>query len=539
MCCWSRNYPLRHLQNPKSFNSPSLVNNRLSALLIVLLSLCMGAMTVFAFAPFGYWPIQFATLAIMFYFVHRSSSVRSGTLIGLAYGFGWSVCGVHWLYVSMHRYGGLPAWIAILAVIAMSLVLGSFSGLAAGCSAWLQKRWRSHATITLLLILPALWALSEWLRGWVFTGLPWVVSGYAHNTSPLAGFAPIIGVFGLGWCAAFIAGCIAVMANRRTNFRIGALMLTIAMLVTGFGLKHIDWTEPNGQPITVRLLQGNVPQEMKFSRDKIVEMLKQYHDMIIEKQADLIATPETAIPILSQQLPPDYLPLLTGYAQKTKSHLLIGIPIFDGPQAYSNSVIGIAPTNTPHYRYNKHHLVPFGEFVPPGFRWFVNLMRIPLGDFSRGDTIQAAFAVKDQWVLPNICYEDLFGEEIADQIAAGHYSEKPEPTILLNLSNIAWFGDTIALPQHLQISQMRALETGRPMLRSTNTGATAAIDHKGKVIAQLTPYTQASLSVTVQGYKGATPYIRWGNLLLVALVLLSLVVAAFLSRRYRRTFGWS
>jgi apolipoprotein N-acyltransferase len=519
------------------------VNSRLLAFLFVLLSLCLGAMTVFAFAPFGYWPIQLATMGTMFYLVHRSNSVRHGMLIGWAYGFGWSVCGVHWLYVSMHRYGGLPGWIAVLAVIAMGLVLGVYSGLAAGCGAWLQKRWRSHTTITLILILPALWALSEWMRGWVFTGLPWVVSGYAHNTSPLAGYAPIIGVFGVGWCAAFVAGCLPVMANRLTNFRVGALLLALAMLITGFGIKHIDWTEPNGQPITVRLLQGNVPQEMKFSRDKIGEMLKLYHDMIIEKPADLIATPETAIPILSQQLPPDYLPILTNYAQKSKSHLLIGIPIFDGPQAYTNGVFGISPAiannNTPHYRYDKHHLVPFGEFVPPGFRWFVNLMRIPLGDFSRGDTVQSAFAVKDQWVLPNICYEDLFGEEIADQIAAGRYSDKPEPTILLNLSNIAWFGDTIALPQHLQISQMRALEMARPMLRSTNTGATAVINHKGKVSAQLTPYTQASLSATVQGYKGETPYIRWGNLLVVVIALLSLVIAALLAPRYRRTFGWS
>ncbi|MGZ5780771.1 MAG: apolipoprotein N-acyltransferase, partial [Burkholderiaceae bacterium] len=220
-------------------------------------------------------------------------------------------------------------------------------------------------------------------------------------------------------------------------------------------------------------------------------------------------------------------------------HLLIGIPLSSNPIQYANSVIGISPQppkteRTPYqYRYDKHHLVPFGEFIPFGFRWFVNLMQIPLGDFTRGANVQAPFAVKDQWILPNICYEDLFGEEIAAQLAAAHSANQPMATILLNVSNIAWFGDTTALPQHLQISQMRAMETGRPMLRATNTGTTAVIDPKGHVLDQLPHYKIGTLDVLVQGYQGMTPYIMFGNNLVVGLTLVMLAVGWLLSRKKR------
>lgn len=497
---------------------------------------------MFAFAPFGFWPIQIATLALLFHLAFRTGSVWRSAWIGWAYGFGWAVCGVYWLFISMHRYGGLPSWMAALAVCLMALTLGAFASMATKSSMWLQKRWHASDAITLLMIMPSFWALTEWLRGWIFTGFPWVVSGYAHTNSPLAGYAPVVGVFGIGWCAAFIAACSVLALTHRSRFRIGALFFAVAVLVIGIGLKYIEWTEPNGQPVSVRLLQGNVPQEMKFSREQIGDTLALYNDMITAAPADLIASPETAIPILSQQLPPDYLPLLSAFAQKSNSHLLIGIPVYDGPMSYTNSVIGIAPnanSDRQQYRYDKHHLVPFGEFVPMGSRWFVNMMRIPLGDFSRGPVVQAPFAVKDQWLMPNICYEDLFGEEIADQIAAGHFAGKPQPTILLNMSNIAWFGDTIALPQHLQISQMRALETARPMLRSTNTGTTAIINQKGEVVAQLAPYTRGALTASVQGYKGVTPYILYGNTIVVAFALALLILAWFTSRRRRKNLDWS
>jgi apolipoprotein N-acyltransferase len=432
----------------------------------------------------------------------------------------------------MHNYGGMPAVLAAIAVALMGLVLGVFAALAMAATMWLRQRWHASSAVMLLLIFPSTWALAEWVRDWIFTGLPWTSAGYAHGISPLAGFAPIIGVFGLTLLSALMAGSVPLLREKKWT-----LGIIVVLLAAGFGLQKIDWTAPQGQPISVRLLQGNVSLDTKFEPEHINASLLQYDEMIRAQPADLIATPETALPVLSQQLPPDYLPNLNDFATQTNSHLLIGIPLSSDPLQYANSVIGIAPQpakaagTSYQYRYDKHHLVPFGEFIPFGFRWFVNLMHIPLGDFTRGALVQAPFAVKDQWVLPNICYEDLFGEEIAAQLASAQATKRPMASILLNVSNIAWFGDTTALPQHLQISQMRALETGRPMLRSTNTGTTAVIDPKGQVIEQLPHYTIGTLEARVQGYGGMTPYIMFGNSLVVTLALLMLAVAWWLYRR--------
>jgi apolipoprotein N-acyltransferase len=486
-------------------------------------ALIAGALNVLAFAPFGLWPVQILTLALVFRLAQRAPDARRATLIGWAYGSAWTVAGVHWLYISMHRYGGLPGWMAVAAVVLLGLVLGGFAALALGGGARLHRRWSLNSGAVLLLLFPALWALGEWARGWVLTGFPWVSSGYAHTGGPLAGFAPLMGVYGLAWLSALIAGCLALLPEKKWP-----LGLALALLAGGFALKSVDWTTPHAQPISVRLLQGNVPQEMKFAPERIEPTLALYYQMISEKPADLIATPETAIPLLSNMLPPDYLALLSGFARSSNSHLALGIPVSDGPNQYANSMLGLAPSAPAKpYRYDKHHLVPFGEFIPLGAHWFVDMMKIPLGDFARGELLQAPFAVAGQWVMPNICYEDLFGEEIAAQLAASRAGRIPEATILLNLSNIAWFGDSIALPQHLQISQMRALETGRPMLRATNSGATAVIGPKGEVMAQLPPFQRGVLSATVQGYRGLPPYALYGNALVVGLAFLALLAARF------------
>ncbi|HEY0848119.1 MAG TPA: apolipoprotein N-acyltransferase [Noviherbaspirillum sp.] len=485
-----------------------------------------GAVNVFAFAPFGLWPLQILTLAFVFALLKRASSIRRSALIGWAYSFGWLVTGFHWLYISMHRYGGLPGWMAATAVALLAAALAGYVALAFGGGVWLRQRWSLGMTASLLLVFAPLWTLAEWLRGWVFTGFPWVSSGYAHTAGPLAGFAPLVGVYGLALISAMIAACIALLPSRKLP-----LALAVALLALGFSLKTVEWTTPHGQPISVRLLQGNVPQEMKFAPERIASTLSFYHDMIVGQPADLIVTPETAIPLFPSQLPPDYLPRLAEFARTSNSHIALGIPVNGGPLHYANSVLGFAPASGEKpYRYDKHHLVPFGEFIPLGARWFVEMMRIPLGDFTRGELLQPPFPVRDQSVLPNICYEDLFGEEIAAQLAASRSGRIPEPTILLNLSNIAWFGDSVAVPQHLQISQMRAIETGRPMLRATNTGATAVIDPKGDIVAQLAPFERNTLSATVQGYRGLTPYALYGNALVIGAVILLLSGAWFSSR---------
>jgi apolipoprotein N-acyltransferase len=491
-----------------------------------LIALAAGAVNVFSFAPFGIWPLQIATMSLVFWLVLRAASPGRAALTGWAYAFGWIAAGVHWLYISMHDYGGLPGWMAAAAVALLAAGLGLYSAIAMAGSIWLKRRHSLASAAVLLLAFPSAWTLAEWLRGWTLTGFPWLISGYAHSAGPLAGFAPVVGVYGLGWLSALVAGSVVLLLSDRR-----AIALPVLVLVLGLGLRSVEWTQANGAPITVRLLQGNVPQEMKFAPEVVASTLSLYQDMILAAPADLIATPETALPVFAHHLPPDYLDRLAGFARDTKSHLVLGIPLSDGPAKYANSVFGFSPGAAKAYRYDKHHLVPFGEFIPPGARWFVNMMNIPLGDFTRGDPLQPPFAVKDQWVMPNICYEDLFGEEIAAQLAASHFSGMPQATVLLNLSNIAWFGDSIALPQHLQISQLRALETGRPMLRATNTGVTAVIDPKGEVAAQMRPFERGVLTASVQGYKGLTPYSVYGNAPVIALAFIALGAAWVLGRR--------
>jgi apolipoprotein N-acyltransferase len=496
--------------------------------LVPLMALLLGAINVFAFAPFGWWPLQIVSLACLFGLELRESTVKGAALLGWAYGMAWLIAGTWWLYISMHDFGGMPAVIAALAVALLGLGLGLLPALAMGIGTWMRQHWQLSPASTLLLVFPALWTVAEWSRGWIFTGFPWVSTGYAYSIGPLAGFAPLGGVYGLALLAAVVAGSLALIPQKKPSIAIAAIIF-----LAGWGLQSMQWTQPHGNPISVRLLQGNVPQEMKFEPAQINASLALYRDMVSVAPADLIATPETALPLLSNQLPQEYVDGLVNFVRQSHSHLLLGIPISDGPMKYANSAIGFSPSSPTPYRYDKHHLVPFGEFIPTGFRWFVDLMNIPLGDFTRGQLLQAPFAVKDQHVLPNICYEDLFGEEIAAQLAASRSPGMPQTTILLNMSNIAWFGDSIALPQHLQISQMRSLETGRPMLRATNTGATAVIDAKGNIVAQLPPYSRDFLSASVQGYEGLTPYVMYGNKPVIVLVLLMLGAASLLSRRKR------
>jgi apolipoprotein N-acyltransferase len=504
--------------------TPVVLTARPRATALLLAALAGGA-SLFTFAPFGWWPLQFLLLAYFFYQVGRSTSVQRAAWIGWAFGFGWCVAGMHWLYISINRFGGVSAPLAAAAICLLGLYMGLFGALAASAATWLRKRWSLPLPAFFLLVLPVLWGVTEWMRGWVFTGFPWASSGYAHNAAPLGGYAPLIGVYGIGILVAVCAGCITLLTQRR---RLPAVGLLVVLLGAGWGLRAVDWTAPIGQPISVRLLQGNVNQGEKFDTAHLLRILERYQTMITAAPADLIATPETAIPIWEQSLPPGYVGSLRDWTLKSGSALILGIPLANSETDYANSVVGFAATGQP-YSYDKHHLVPFGEFVPWGFRWVTNILHIPLGDNRRGAAVQAPFAVKDQLVLPNICYEDVFGEEIAAQLR----TDRPA-TLLLNVSNLAWFGESVAIPQHLQISQMRSLETGRPMLRATNSGATAVIDAKGRIVEQLPFYTQGVLTTRVQGMAGLTPFIRVGSYGFLLLGAMALLAAWFSGRRYAR-----
>jgi apolipoprotein N-acyltransferase len=490
----------------------------------MIIAALAGAASVFSFAPFGWWPLQLLCLAVLFYQVLRASSVRASALIGWAFGFAWCLAGVHWLYVALNRFGGLAAPLAAVSIALLALFMGSYAAMAMGGAAWLRKRFAMSLPAANLLLLPAVWTLSEWLRGWLFTGFSWASAGYAHNVSPLSGYAPLLGVYGIGWLVALSAGALLLLMHRSRPMALATLAL---VWLGGFGLQFIEWTHAEGKPLSVRLVQGNIALQAKFDPNHMQSTLRQYQQAVMAAPADLIATPETAVPLFPYQLPAGYLDSFGQYARKTGSAIVLGIPLMDSPSQYSNSVIGLAPTlASKPYRYDKHHLVPFGEFIPPGFRWFTNLMQIPLGDQTRGAVLQPSFRVKDQRVLPNICYENLFGEEIAKQLAGD-----PAPaTILLNVSELAWYGESLAIPQHLQISQMRTLETGRPMLSATNSGATVMIDSRGIVRASLPYYQPGVLNATVQGMAGSTPYILLQNRLILALAVLALIAACLGSK---------
>jgi apolipoprotein N-acyltransferase len=510
-----------------------------------LVALAAGAANTLSFAPtpHGGW-LELAIFVFFFAWLTRTTGWKSAALTGGAFGFGNFVTGVWWLYVSMHYYGGMAAPLAGAAVVLFTLYLAVYPALAAGVWSFCAGHARNGAlddkpfspTWHGAFAFASAWAISEWLRGYVFTGFPWLASGYAQVDGPLAGFAPVAGVYGVGWMLALVAALIVqalVRVREPAEARNGATrvvrvapaaVVAVALIAAGMLLPLVTWTVPANAPLNVRLLQGNVKQEMKFEEAGMVAAINEYQQMITAKPADLVVTPETAIPVIIQELPEPFALAVRKFVDTTGTSVIFGaIGGTITPEGrlvdYTNSLFGITPGSHELYRYDKHHLVPFGEFIPWGFRWFVAMMNIPLGDFARGAPVQKPFLVHNQPVAVDICYEDIFGEEIARSIRE---SDTPAG-VLVNSTNLAWFGDTIALDQHLQIARMRSLETGRPMLRATNTGTTAAIDAHGKVLARLAPYTVGSIDVTVQGTSGNTPYVTSGNntVLAVSLFLLA------------------
>jgi apolipoprotein N-acyltransferase len=500
----------------------------------LLLSAGFGAVSVAGFAPLAWFPLPIVTLAALA-LVWRgvaeqatSRRARAAAWHGFAFGLGLFVSGVSWVFVSLADFGGMPAPLAATATLLFCAILALYPA-AVG---YLQQRIGGAFAMRALLLIPALWTIGEWLRGTV-TGFPWLAWGYAHSPpSPLAGFAPVAGVFGVTLAAALTAGALAALAGVIADRSLGTLRLAravppvlvvAALLACGFALRQAAWTEAAGKPLKVALLQGNIAQNLKFDEDWYEKTLAGYRALALATDARLIIWPETAIPRLLSRVDPEYLEDLNARAAARGADMLIGIPYRDEARNYYNSVFsfGASPAQT----YSKTHLVPFGEFIPAGFDWILAILHIPLGDFARGPANPSTLAVAGQQVALNICYEDAFGEEIIRQL--------PQATLLVNVSNIAWFGRSIAPAQHLQIAQMRALETGRAMLRATNTGMTAAINAQGLVEQVLPQFKSAVLEAMVEPRAGATPFVRWGNApaLIVAFTLFGIAVLAARRRK--------
>jgi apolipoprotein N-acyltransferase len=482
----------------------------------ILAALSAGALAVAGFAPLALSPLPFVTLAVLIWLWRRAATPLEALAIGFAFGAGLFGAGKSWVYVSLHDFGQMPAPLAALATLVYCAILALYP---AGAG-WCVARLKSGPTVGAVAAVPALWTLFEWVRGWAFTGVPWLALGYTQVDSPLAGFAPVLGVYGVSFATALCAGLLYTSVVARAG-RVVSVLALVLVLGLGYSLKQVEWTHPEGAPTSVSLLQGNVPQDLKFSPDRYAGTLATYKRLIEGSRARLIVLPETAIPRFLDAVDPNYLRDIARIAVERDADILIGVPLRDPDGRYFNSVISVGASPT--QRYDKSHLVPFGEFVPPGFAWVVKTFAIPLSDFSRGPASPEPLTLAGQRVAPDICWEDAFGEEIIRQL--------PRATLLVNVSNVAWFGDSLAPAQHLQISRMRAIETGRYMLRATNTGVTAIVDPRGRVAARLPQFTEGVLLGEVRGYAGATPYVRFGNYPIVIACLGLLVLLVLFRRR--------
>ena len=475
-----------------------------------------GAATVLGFAPFELYPVAVLAFALLIH-LWMGALPRRCLWSGFWFGLGLFGGGVSWVYVSLHQFGGMPAPLAGIATAAYCAFLALFPA-AAG---WLQARVPATGAMRACLLIPAAWVLFEWLLEWIFTGFPWLAVGYAAVGWPLQGYAPMVGVFGLSFATLSLAGMVWLLVQNRK--RLIVALSAMLLLAAGEALRHVPWTTPAGEPVAAALLQGNIEQEMKFRPERYARILETYARLAEGTRARLIVLPETALPRFLDGVDPAYLTRLEAAAKRNGGDLLLGVPYRGGPDAYYNSVLtlGVSPPQS----YHKVHLVPFGEFIPPGFGWLLEVLAIPLSDFSRGRPDQPPLAVAGQRVAVNVCYEDAFGDEIAQRAAAA--------TLLVNVSNVAWFGDSLAPAQHLQIARLRAIETGRIHLAATNTGITAAIDRDGRVLARLPQFAEGRLEIAAQGYSGATPYVRlrdWPVVLVSLLILAACVARARLSR---------
>ncbi|HKO89139.1 MAG TPA: apolipoprotein N-acyltransferase [Burkholderiales bacterium] len=485
---------------------------------LILLCVASGALAVAAFGDWPLWPLPILSLALLFWACSHAPSPWSAFTLGFAWGSGFFLAGVSWVYVSLHNFGMMPMPLAALATLLFCLFLALFPAIAT----YLQARLASSPALGLLCMAPAAWCLTEWTRGWLFTGFPWLAIGYSQVGGPLAGYAPVLGVYGVSLLVAVVAAAIVMIARRIAIKGSIALLCFISLL--GFLGREIHWTEPKTTPLSVGLLQGNIPQSVKFRPERYDNTLSTYAALAEKAEAKLIVLPEVAIPRLLSDVDPAYIAKLRAYALANEGDLLLPVPVRDEAGIPYNAVIslGAAPSQS----YAKRHLVPFGEFVPPGFGWIVNILHIPLSDFGRGSLDQRPLAVAGEKVALNICYEDAFGEEIIRQL--------PEATVLVNVSNVAWFGDSLAPAQHLRIARMRALETGRYMLRATNTGVTAIIDERGEVQGRLPNFEEGALRGEALGHTGATPYVRVGNWAAVCIACALLFMALWRPRAFRR-----
>jgi apolipoprotein N-acyltransferase len=483
-----------------------------------LLAIFAGALTTLAFAPFHLWPLALFGPGMLFLLWTREE--RPGFTTGFCYGLGLMGSGVSWLHVSIAQFGNLGWFFPLVATLGFIALMALFYGL----MGWLVGRMRSSRAATLVLLLPALWSAMEWLRGWFLSGFPWLQLGYSQIDSPLAGYGPLLGVLGISWMVALSAGLLLLLVDWGKN-RWLALITLLLIWSGGYALCHVNWTRPSGETLQVALVQGNIPQLLKWAPEQLTPSLVLYAEQSKPHFGkDLVVWPETAVSAFQFQVDEPFLQPLEKELKRQGGHLVFGVVQMDEARKhYFNAMVSMG--NPQRDSYFKRHLVPFTEYLPlKSILWpLVKLFTIPMSDFTAGSDPQPLMQVGPHQVGMSICYEDAFGNEMIQAL--------PQAAYLINASNDAWFGRSLAPYQHLQIARMRALETGRYLLRATNTGISAIVGPRGELVKRAPLLTLDVLSGEIQPMSGGTPYSRMGNTPQLLLLLLSLILAFIGSRQ--------
>jgi apolipoprotein N-acyltransferase len=477
-----------------------------------------GALLPLSLAPFYLFPLAIVSLSLLFLlWLHLSP--KQAFHRGWWFGLGMFGVGVSWVYVSIHYFGYASVPLAALLTLLFAAFLALFPAITGYLTAhllrWYRGRETTYLQMELLMLMPLLWALMEWVRGWILTGFPWLNPGYSQIDSPLGGYAPIFGVYGVNWMVAISAGLLAILLLRWRQVYRAYVIALVVIWVGGWAFKHVEWTEPLGNPIKVSLIQGNIDQEEKWKAGQLQRTLSIYTKLTEQHwDSDLIVWPEAALSTWYHFVKDGYLMGLEQRARATNTDMLIGIPYYDqATKTKYNSVLDL----NHHSFYHKHHLAPFGDYLPleDYLRGLIRFFDLPMSSFSPGPARQAPLTAAGHSVGISVCYEDLFGEEVIRAL--------PQAGFLVNVSNDSWWGDSHGTPQHMQIAAMRALEAGRVMLRATNNGITAVVDHKGRIVERLPQFTTAVLTAEIQPRRGATPYVTMGNGLIVLLMFSTLI----------------
>ena len=482
-----------------------------------------GGILPLAFSPVDFYLIAVVSPAVLFY-SFLFATPRRAALLAWWFGMGYFGVGVSWVYVAVYVFGLSSMFVSALFTFLFINLITAFLILQGYLSVLFIKKLNiNQRAISLLIIFPLFWALQEWFRGWFLTGFPWLSLGYSQTGSALSGYASILGVFGVSWLSALSSSLLLMAFLYHAKKKKIIVLISFSLIwFSGYIFSQIDWTEATGKPVKVSLVQGNVEQKNKWDPDHF-EKRKQRYLSLTQKywDSDLVIWPENSLTIFHHQLKNNFLKDLSKQAKKTNTDIILGLPVLDREKdEYFSSlmVVNSAKTSTVSDQfYHKNHLVPFGEYVPfeSLLRGLIAFFDVPMSAFTPGQYKQKLLTAAGQKIAPTICYEDAFGEDVIRFL--------PEATLVLNASNNAWYGDSFAPHQHLQISQMRALETGRDVMRVTTNGVSALIDYKGKITARSPQFKAYVVSGFVQPRTGVTPYVRWGNFLILTIIFSGLV----------------